>query len=329
MMDMDSVAAIRALGPRLFPSERWASLRKAEAESEEEKTARSILEEIHRELRRAWERGATFGSCKKRWKAAFLENDWMRLFREICPDGRAENFFAHTVAPSLEIVFSMDGSVRAATEDWESHQLTKATRPWLRYTALLDARTRPEHAAWHGVILPVDHPWWKTHYPPNGWGCRCKAMSVGPDDLEAEGWRVTEEPPLAGSPCGIDPGFDCCPAAWGGKNPLPASITALHLAVCLLTLKKGGACGDGRGKTPPALGAETAETRGRRGANTPDPLEKKDADKKEPATGAQSGDGEIPKRLESRHQSERGKGAGLRACSLLRRLQQLFRRFLR
>ena len=45
--------------------------------------------------------------------------------------------------------------------------------------ALLDARTRPEH----GVILPVDHPWWKRHYPPNGWKCRCKAMSVGPDDL--------------------------------------------------------------------------------------------------------------------------------------------------
>lgn len=58
--------------------------------------------------------------------------------------------------------------------------------------ALLDARTRPEHAAWHGVILPVDHPWWKRHYPPNGWKCRCKAMSVGPDDLEAEGWTVAD-----------------------------------------------------------------------------------------------------------------------------------------
>ena len=43
----------------------------------------------------------------------------------------------------------------------------------LRYVAVLDARTRPEHRAWHGLILPIDHPLWDTHYPPNGWGCRC------------------------------------------------------------------------------------------------------------------------------------------------------------
>ena len=91
--------------------------------------------------------------------------------------------------------------------------------------ALLDARTRPEHAAWHGVILPVDHPWWKRHYPPNGWKCRCKAMSVGPDDLEAEGWTVAGAPPegedvpwvhprtgeMRRVPRGIDPGWDYNP----------------------------------------------------------------------------------------------------------------------
>ena len=22
--------------------------------------------------------------------------------------------------------------------------------------------------AWHGTVLPVDHPFWQTHFPPNG-----------------------------------------------------------------------------------------------------------------------------------------------------------------
>jgi hypothetical protein len=75
----------------------------------------------------------------------------------------------------------------------------------------------------HGVILPIDHPWWRTHYPPNGWNCRCTAVQRGPRDLRREGWTVSAEPPPGGVerrtiktpegriavevPEGIDPGF--------------------------------------------------------------------------------------------------------------------------
>ena len=41
------------------------------------------------------------------------------------------------------------------------------------YDAVNDSRTRPQHLEWDGLVLPVDHPFWKTHAPPNGWGCRC------------------------------------------------------------------------------------------------------------------------------------------------------------
>ena len=37
---------------------------------------------------------------------------------------------------------------------------------------------RPEHAALHGVTLPVTDTFWETYYPPNGWNCQCTVVQV-------------------------------------------------------------------------------------------------------------------------------------------------------
>ncbi len=39
-------------------------------------------------------------------------------------------------------------------------------------------RTRPEHQKWNGIILPVNHPFWNTHLPPNDYGCRCTVIQT-------------------------------------------------------------------------------------------------------------------------------------------------------
>ena len=58
------------------------------------------------------------------------------------------------------------------------YQKHKETRPYLRYSAVNDSRTRPSHGAMHGTVLPVDDPFWATNTPPNGHACRCTVMSL-------------------------------------------------------------------------------------------------------------------------------------------------------
>ena len=92
---------------------------------------------------------------------------------------------------------------------------------------------RPEHVSWDGLVLPHDDPFWQTHYPPNGWGCRCKIYAENERTLKKKGIKVGKAPPLemqeqtVGTrgpsprtvkvPKGIDPGFahNVGESAWG------------------------------------------------------------------------------------------------------------------
>ena len=42
--------------------------------------------------------------------------------------------------------------------------------PYLMYDAVNDSRTRPQHLEWDGLVLPVDHSFWKTHRPAQWMG---------------------------------------------------------------------------------------------------------------------------------------------------------------
>lgn len=87
---------------------------------------------------------------------------------------------------------------------------------------------RPEHLAWDGLVLPLDDPWWDTHTPQNGWGCKCKKRMISAADAERMGLSVADAAPaidweektvgIRGPsprtvkvPKGIDPGFEYRP----------------------------------------------------------------------------------------------------------------------
>lgn len=113
----------------------------------------------------------------------------------------------------------------AQIERAQAREKARGRTLYLRYIAVLDDRTRPEHRAWHGIVLPADHPFWRTHTPPNGWYCRCTIQVLTERQMKRFGYTVTPDdriPPIAmesrtvntpdgpeewPTPAGIDTGF--------------------------------------------------------------------------------------------------------------------------
>ena len=95
----------------------------------------------------------------------------------------------------LRTILDTNISMSYARGHWESIERNAAAMPWLRYAATLDDRTRPAHRAWHGTVLRYDHPFWRSHYPPNGWHCRCTVLQYSDADLKRRGFTPSDGPP--------------------------------------------------------------------------------------------------------------------------------------
>lgn len=97
----------------------------------------------------------------------------------------------------LKLIFSNNMRSARAAGQWKRIQALKDARPYLEYSAVEDGRTRLNHQAMDGLILPVDHPAWLTIFPPNGHNCRCSVRQLAERDLQRRGLRVSTEAEVA------------------------------------------------------------------------------------------------------------------------------------
>lgn len=95
----------------------------------------------------------------------------------------------------IETIFQTNMQTAYQAGRWKAIQSTKKYLPYLQYSSVLDSRTRPAHSVLHGIVFPVDHPFWDSHYPPNGFNCRCTALALSEYQVEKEGLEVQKEVP--------------------------------------------------------------------------------------------------------------------------------------
>ena len=79
----------------------------------------------------------------------------------------------------LENIFRTNFQIAHNAGEWNAYQQPVIDEIlWgYQYTTVGDDRVRGEHAELEGVTLPKDDPFWLEFWPPNGWGCRCKAIA--------------------------------------------------------------------------------------------------------------------------------------------------------
>lgn len=183
---------------------------------------RDILVDIRDALDKAISEGRTFDQFKADLRPLLEEKGWWGKKPMVDPLTGKEREVQLGSARRLRTIF--DVNLRSAYQAgrWQRIQASKSELPFLRYVAVQDSRTRPEHRAWHGTVLPVDDAWWDSHYPPCGFRCRCTVLQFNKRTLDRRGWPITEEPvkfppqtyvnPRTGEATvqerGIDPGFN-------------------------------------------------------------------------------------------------------------------------
>ena len=167
---------------------------------------RDVLKLMREELDKAIAGGLTFEA----FRAAVgprLEAAGFWGMQQV-PDPESRRVVDVHVPSRLARIFDTNMRTARAQGQYDRIQRTKRSRPYLLYQVGPSERHRPEHLAWHGLLLPVDDPFWSAHFPPNGYGCKCGVRSVSEREagkLEADGLPAPDPEPVLddqGNPTG-------------------------------------------------------------------------------------------------------------------------------
>lgn len=78
---------------------------------------------------------------------------------------------------------------------WTDFKQNADIMPYLQYQTVGDDNVRDEHRLLNGIIRKIGDPFWSTHYPPNGWGCRCDVVQLASSSAhETEKDRIPNVP---------------------------------------------------------------------------------------------------------------------------------------
>lgn len=107
----------------------------------------------------------------------------------------------------VRVIYDRNVSQAYAAAEWQAIEDTEADFPALQYHHSDQAHPRLEHLAFDKVVLPVRHAFWRTHYPQNGWFCKCFTIQVSLDELASGVVKLTPDDDLRGRGYTADPRF--------------------------------------------------------------------------------------------------------------------------
>lgn len=197
-----------------LPSDHWDDIKQA-AHDKAFIVAGAKKADLLNDLRAAVDKantGGSMGEFRKSFADAVQRSGWTGWTGEGTAGG---------VAWRTRVIYQTNMATSYAAGRWRQlndPELLKV-RPFWRYIHSDSVLSpRPQHKAWgdSGLTLPADHAFWRTHFPPNGWGCHCRVQAVrapkaGDSTQPPAGWDTLD--PKTDAPVGIDKGWAYAPGA--------------------------------------------------------------------------------------------------------------------
>lgn len=193
-----------------------------------------ILRDIHDAALKALTQGQTLQQFSKALTPLLQKKGWWGV-KELKDPVTGQSQLAQLGSPRrLRLIYNTNLRTAHATGQWGRIQRTASSHPYLRYELGPSKEHRAEHTRWQGLLLPVDDPFWDTHFPQNGWGCKCRVRQVSNREYQSikdrsgltaptittREWMNPRTGEIKDVPEGVDPGWDYHP----GKERLTAQL---------------------------------------------------------------------------------------------------------
>jgi SPP1 gp7 family putative phage head morphogenesis protein len=151
-----------------------------------------VLADVFKAIDRSISTGDTLGDFRKAVQRK-LEDAWQGTVAN--PAWRTEVIFRNAV----------QGAYSAGRIKQMRDPDVADIRPYWMFDAILDARTSEICEPLAGTVLPMDHPWWKTHTPPCHHACRSGIRSLRESQAERRGITQNPSQEKAAKGFGLDP----------------------------------------------------------------------------------------------------------------------------
>ena len=185
-----------------------------------------VLDDIRQAVDRALAEGRPFAQFRRELEPTLRKAGWWGRQPRLDPRTGKTRQVQLGSPRRLRTIYEANLRAARAAGQWERIQRTKATHPYLLYRLGPSRDHRDEHAAWNGLLLRADDPWWHDHFPPNGWGCKCWVRQVsereaarlgGPRQAPARN-PVAWTNPRTGETLQVDRGLDPAWASNAGRD---------------------------------------------------------------------------------------------------------------
>ncbi|WP_419768571.1 phage minor head protein [Arcobacter sp.] len=146
-----------------------------------------ILSDVQGSIIQAQKEGKSFKKWKKELTPTLQKKGWWGE-KDIINPTTGEVKKVYIGSRRLRTIF--ETNMRAAHAQGRANNIYSSTNEYIQYSAIMDSNTRPDHAAYNGIVKHRNDAFWNKNFPPNGWGCRCYVKSLSKKDLKRRGIKV-------------------------------------------------------------------------------------------------------------------------------------------